>query len=159
MLNHRPLHSITVMASEAVRGRRFVSIDGRHAATSADAVGISEQDCEPGRALSALTGYSGLMEAAGAIPFGSLVKPASDGSGRAVIGSGTDYCGRAMTAAVRAGDALVVRLLEVSGINSSAADWNVPGSFAWMLANQSAFWSDALRLYIDGQPIFVTANA
>ena len=114
-LPYQPLHSITLMASQAVTNQRFVDSAGKHAVSAADAVGISEQDCQPDRAFSALTGYSGLVEAGAAIAAGSLVKPAGDGSGRAVPGSNGDSCGRAVTDAARAGDVLVVRFLEVAG--------------------------------------------
>lgn len=123
-LAYSPLHSITLLASEAVKAKRFVAIDGTHADSSAAAVGISEHDCEPGKALSALTGYSGLMEASAAIPFGAPVKPATDGSGRAAVGSSADYCGRAMTEATGAGAVLVVRFIEIGG--SPAPDPSEP---------------------------------
>lgn len=121
-LSYHAIHSITLLASTNISNRRFVALDGTHAQSSALAVGITEEDAEPGRAFSAITDYSGLVEAAGAIPSGSFVKPAPDATGRAIIGSAADFCGRAMSEATRAGEMVVVRFLEASGGSGSSAD-------------------------------------
>jgi len=71
--------------------------------------GIAETAAQVGDALSVVTSYSYLVEAAAAIAFGQLVKP--DASGKAVVGSLTEHCARALGAASQAGQLVEVQLL------------------------------------------------
>ena len=71
--------------------------------------GIAETAAQVGDALSVVTSYSYLVEAAAAIAFGQLVKP--DASGKAVVGSLTEHCARALGAATQAGQLVEVQLL------------------------------------------------
>lgn len=108
------LHSITMVATVALLANRFAGYDGAHATSAGaahDSQGITESAAEVGDAVSVITGYSGLVEANEAIAFGAFVKPAADGSGKAAVGTATDYCGRALGAATAAGQLIEVQPL------------------------------------------------
>lgn len=99
-------HAITIVATAPVAANRFAAYDGGHATSAGgpkDAQAISQFAADPGQAFSAITSYSGLVEASAAIAFGDYVKPAADGSGRAAVGAADDHCGRALGAAAGAG--------------------------------------------------------
>lgn len=105
-------HAITMVATTALAAHRFIAYDGGYpsAAGGAKAVqGVSESSAQTGEALSVVTSYSYLVEAAAAIAFGQLVKP--DASGKAVVGSLTEHCARALGAATQAGQLVEVQLL------------------------------------------------
>lgn len=106
-------HGITIVALVALAHARFVAFDGGYPtnAGGAKAVqGVSESNAEAGDALNLVTGYSALVQAAGAIAFGELVK--ADATGRATPGTLTDHCGRALGAATQAGQLIEVQLLQ-----------------------------------------------
>ena len=114
-LQYDKQHAITLVATAEVQEARFVGYDGAHATSAGglhDAQGVAEFPAAPGRALSIITGYSALVEAAEVLDFGDWVKPAADGSGRAAKGSATDHCGRALGAAAQAGQLLEVQVLD-----------------------------------------------
>ena len=105
-------HAVTLVATAAVAASRFIAYDGGYpsAAGGPKAVqGIAETAAQVGDALSVVTSYSYLVEAAAAIAFGQLVKP--DASGKAVVGSLTEHCARALGAATQAGQLVEVQLL------------------------------------------------
>lgn len=105
-------HAITMVATTALAAHRFIAYDGGYpsAAGGAKAVqGVSETSAQTGEALSVVTSYSYLVEAAAAIAFGQLVKP--DAAGQAVVGSLTEHCARALGAATQAGQLVEVQLL------------------------------------------------
>lgn len=105
-------HAITVVATAELAAHRFIAYDGGYpsAAGGAKAAqGIAETAAQVGDALSVVTSYSYLVEAAAAIAFGQLVKP--DASGKAVVGSLTEHCARALGAATQAGQLVEVQLL------------------------------------------------
>lgn len=105
-------HAITMVATAELAAHRFIAYDGGYpsAAGGAKAVqGVSESSAQTGEALSVVTSYSYLVEAAAAIAFGQLVKP--DASGKAVVGSLTEHCARALGAATQAGQLVEVQLL------------------------------------------------
>lgn len=107
-------HSVTIVATAAVAAYRFIAYDGGPATSAGgakDAQGATESAAEVGEAVSAITSYSGLVEAGGAIAFGDFVKPAADGSGRAIVGAANECCGRALGAAAGAGQIIEVQLL------------------------------------------------
>lgn len=107
-------HAVTVVATAAVVANRFIGFSGGYAVGTAgaggatDAQGVSESDAAIGEALSVVTGYSAIVEAGGAISAGAFVKPGTDG--KAVAGSISDNCGRALEAAGGAGELLEVVL-------------------------------------------------
>jgi hypothetical protein len=107
-------HAVTLVATAPILAGRFVAYDGGYATAAGgvkDMQGVSETDAAPGEALSAITDYSALVEASAAIAFGDYVKPAADGSGRAVVGSIDDHCGRALGTAAAAGGLVEVQLV------------------------------------------------
>lgn len=111
---HQKECAVTIIATAAVSACRFVAYNGQHATAAgggADSQGISECDAAPGQALSAITEYSGLVEAAEPIAAFAFVKPALDGSGKAITGSPTEHCGRALMAATDAGQVIEVQVL------------------------------------------------
>ena len=111
---HQKECAVTIIATAAVSACRFVAYNGQHATAAgigADSQGISECDAAPGQALSAITEYSGLVEAAEPIAAFAFVKPALDGSGKAITGSPTEHCGRALLAATAAGQVIEVQVL------------------------------------------------
>ncbi|WP_234082410.1 DUF2190 domain-containing protein [Azonexus sp. R2A61] len=114
-MQYEKVHSTTRVLTAAVLAARFVAYNGAHASAAAggtaDAQGVSEMAGDAGQAIPVITGYSAIAEASAAISAGAYVKPAADGSGRAVTGSATDHCGRALTAASGAGDLFEVEIL------------------------------------------------
>ncbi|QSI33396.1 DUF2190 domain-containing protein [Variovorax sp. RKNM96] len=100
------LSAITIVATAAVSAARFAAYDGGHATSAGgvkDSQGITEHAADVGQAFSAITSYSGLIEANEAFAFGAYLKPAADGSGKAAVGTADDHCGRALGAAAAAG--------------------------------------------------------
>ena len=105
-------HAVTLVATAAVAACRFIAYDGGYPSAAGGpkaAQGIAETAAQVGDALSVVTSYSYLVEAAAAIAFGQLVKP--DASGKAVVGSLTEHCARALGAATQAGQLVEVQLL------------------------------------------------
>ena len=93
------IHATTVVLAadvgpEGLSEYRFISKDG-HYATSAgglkDSLGTSAQDSYQG-AIPVITGYTGLVMLGGTVQPGDFLKPADDGSGRAVAGTADEHC-------------------------------------------------------------------
>ena len=104
-------HAVTIVATAAVAANRFIAYDGGYpsiAGGAKDAQGVTEHAAAAGEAVSAITGYSSLVEAEAAIAFGVLVKVGTDG--KAVAGTAADHCGRALGAATQAGQLIEVQL-------------------------------------------------
>jgi len=107
-------HAVTLVAAAALAANRFVAYDGDYADGAAgaggatDAVGVSEYAAEIGEAVSVVTGYSYLVEAGDVITANAFVKPGTDG--KAIAGTITDNCGRALEAAAGAGQLIEVQL-------------------------------------------------
>lgn len=104
-------HAVTIVATAAVAANRFIAYDGGYpsiAGGAKDAQGVTEHAAAAGEAVSAITGYSALVEAEDAIAFGELVKVGTDG--KAVAGTAADHCGRALGAATQAGQLIEVQL-------------------------------------------------
>lgn len=107
-------HAATVILTAAVLPHRLVSFAGAYAVGTAgaggatDAQGVSESAGDIGEAISVVTGYSYLVEAGAAITAGAFIKPGTNG--KAVAGSITDNCGRAVSAAGDDGDLIEVIL-------------------------------------------------
>lgn len=107
-------HSVTMVAMAVVAANRFVGFDGTPATAAGgvhDAQGVSEQDAAQGEAFSAVTGYSYLVETSEAVNFGDYLKPATDGSGRAAVGTATVHCARALGATSAAGQLVEARIV------------------------------------------------
>jgi len=113
-MQYEKIHATTTVLAAAVLAGRFIGYNGAYASATAggtaDAQGVSEMAGEIGDAIPVITGYSAVVEASAAITAGAFVKPAADGSGRAVTGSATDHCGRALNAAGGAGDMIEVEI-------------------------------------------------
>lgn len=104
-------HSVTIVATAVLAPRRFVAYDGGYpsiAGGAKDVQGVTETGAAIGEAVSAITGYSALVDAEAAIAFGALVKVGTDG--KAVTGSAADHCGRALGAATQADQPIEVQL-------------------------------------------------
>lgn len=104
-------HAITLVATAALAAYRFTAYDGGYpsiAGGAKDCQGVTENAAEVGEAVSVVTGYSYLVEAEAAIAFGVYVKVGTDG--KAITGSATDHCGRALGAATQAGQLIEVQL-------------------------------------------------
>jgi len=132
-------HSVTVIAATALAVNRFISHAGAYATSSNDVLGVSEIAAAADRACSCVTGYSWPVLAAEAVAEGDWVKPAGDGTGRAVVGSETDACGRAIAAA-SAGQLVDVRLMLQFGVRGEGGGGGYLGSggLAEMLAVEGA---------------------
>ena len=102
-------HGITLVATAALAAHRFVAYDGGYP-TSAG--GAKETSAAIGDAVPVVTGYSYLVEAAGPLAFGVLVK--SDATGKAIAGSADDFCGRALGAATQAGQLIEVQIYQTT---------------------------------------------
>lgn len=93
------IHATTVkladdVGPEGLSEYRFISKDGHYAGSSGglkDSLGTSAQDSYQG-AIAVITGYTGLVELGGTVQPGDFLKPADDGSGRAVAGTADDHC-------------------------------------------------------------------
>ncbi len=108
------MHSLTLVAMAALAASRFVAYDGDYPVTigavgASDVQGVTESAAEVGDAVSVITSYSALVEASEAIAFGAFVT--TDATGKAAVGSTTNYCGRALGAATAAGQLIEVQLL------------------------------------------------
>lgn len=107
-------HAVTLVAAAALIACRFVAYDGGYPTISGgakDVQGVTESAAEAaGDAVTVITGYSALVEAAEAIAFGTLVK--TDMAGKAVPGTAADHCGRALGAATAAGQLIEVQVLK-----------------------------------------------
>ena len=98
------VHATTVIATAAITAHRFVSYGGAPAPAAPasglqDCQGIAEESAAAGEAVSVVTSYSYLVEASAPVAQGDYLKPAADGSGRAAVGTDTDHCARALSAA------------------------------------------------------------
>lgn len=112
---HQKCDAVTVVATATVAAHRFIAYDGTHATSAGgakDAQGVSEYGGVAGDALSVVTEYSYLVEASEAIAFGSYLKPAADGSGKAAVGAANEHCGRALGAATAAGQLIEVQIVK-----------------------------------------------
>ncbi|MBX9935026.1 MAG: DUF2190 family protein [Burkholderiaceae bacterium] len=108
-------HAVTVVATTALSAHRWVAYDGGYPTTDGgakDAQGVSEHAASVGEAVSAITGYSALIEVAEPIAFGTMVKP--DATGKAAVGTSADHAGRALGTATAAGQLIEVQLLRHS---------------------------------------------
>lgn len=108
------MHAVTMLAAAALAANRFVGFDGTHATSaggSHDSAGVSETEAAIGQATSVITSYSAPVEAGAVIAKFDFVKPAADGSGKAIVGTATDHCGMALEAAGAIGQFLEVRIL------------------------------------------------
>lgn len=104
-------HAVTLVATAPVMAHRFIAYDGGYpsvAGGAKDCQGVAETAAAVGEALSVVTGYSYLVEAEAAITFGALVKVGTDG--KAITGTLTDHCGRALGAATASGQLIEVQL-------------------------------------------------
>lgn len=99
---YNKLHAVTVVAAAAIAANRFVGYDGAHATSAGglhDSRGVSEHGAATGGAVSTVTSYSYLVETGAAVAAGDFLKPAADGSGKAIVGGADDHCARALEAA------------------------------------------------------------
>jgi len=109
-------HAVTVTATAPITQCRFVSYGGVPTPAAPvnalqDCQGVAEHDAAAGDAVSVVTDYSYLVEAAEPIALGDYVKPAADGSGRAAEGVIGNHCGRALGTAAAAGDLVEVQIV------------------------------------------------
>ena len=108
-------HATTLVATAALAAHRFVAYDGGYPTADGggkDVQGVTETAAAIGEAVAVVTGYSYLVEAAGPLAFGVLVKP--DATGKAIAGSADDFCGRAMGAATQAGQLIEVQIYQTT---------------------------------------------
>lgn len=110
-------HALTLIATAILAEARFVAYDGAYPAVVVgggvqDVQGVTESAAAIGDSVSAITGYSALVEASEAIAFGGWVKPDVAGTGKAAVGTAADHCGRALGAATQVGQLIEVQLLE-----------------------------------------------
>lgn len=107
-------HSVTLVAIAILAANRFVAYDGDYPVTigavgASDVQGVTESAAAIGDAVSAITGYSALVEASEAISFGAFVT--TDATGKAAVGTAANHCGRALGDATAAGQLIEVQLL------------------------------------------------
>ena len=105
-------HAVTIMATAALAACRFAAYDGGYPTLDSgvkDVQGVTEYAADVGDAVSVITGYSALVEAGEAIAFGGLVT--ADAAGKAIPGSVSRYCGRALGVATAAGQLIEVQIL------------------------------------------------
>jgi len=113
---YQKTNAVTLLALSAVAANRFIAHDAGYATSAGgakDTLGVSETSADIGSAFSVVTGFSALVTSGEALAEHAFVKPAADGSGKAITGTATDYCGRVMPGSSTSGaDQLVeVRIL------------------------------------------------
>lgn len=118
------VHAVTVSATADISEHRFVSYNGAPtpaapASAAEDCQGVSETRADAGEAVSVVTGYSYLVEAAEAIALFDYVKPAADGSGRAAVGTADDHCGRSLS--MSGGEGYVIEVQITPHVKPAAA--------------------------------------
>ncbi len=104
-------HAVTIVATAAVAAHRFISYAGGYPAAGGkanDSQGVSETAAAPGEALTVVTGYSYLVEAAEPIAFGDPV--IADATGRAKLATTAEHCGVALGAATQVGQLIEVQI-------------------------------------------------
>lgn len=112
-------HATTVVATAPLKAHRFVAFDGGYVTVAGGlhaCCGITETAAAEGEAVSVVTSYSYLVESGAAFAAGALLKPSPANptpavAGRAIEGSSTDHCARALVAATAAGQLVPVVLL------------------------------------------------
>lgn len=109
--------TVTVVATAPITKHRFVSYNGQHTPGTSDAPakdcqGIAEESAVKDEAVAVVTGYSYLLEVSEAVTFGAYIKPAADGTGRGAVGTLTDHCGRALSAATGAGQLIECQIVK-----------------------------------------------
>ena len=106
--------AVTVVALVALLANRFVSNDGSYGSATGgaakDVLGVSETGAAAGETVAVVVNHSYPVVAAEPITKHAYVKPATDGTGRAAVGTLADHCGVALNAA-DAGQLVEVRLL------------------------------------------------
>lgn len=113
-------HAITLIAAVALVANRFVAYDGNYATSAGgvkDMQGVTEHAADAGAAVTAITGYSALVEAGGDIALFDYVKPGT--SGKVIAGAVDEHCGRALGAAADG------QLVEVQLVKHQHADVEV----------------------------------
>lgn len=114
-VSYQKNHATTLVVLAATSSARFMGYDGGYATSAGgvhDAQGVSESAADAGGAVAVITCYSAPVEAAEAIAFGDFVKPAADGTGRAMGGTAADHCGRALSAAGAAGQFVEAQIVK-----------------------------------------------
>jgi hypothetical protein len=99
---YQKTNAVTVVLTATASAKRFIGLDGAPATSAGgahDSCGVSETEGGIGEAISVITGYSASVEAGADIAQFDFVKPAADGSGKAIVGSEAEHCGRALEAA------------------------------------------------------------
>lgn len=101
------LHTTTVILAAALiaagtelAASRFISLDGNYATGTGglkDSLGASKNNSYQG-SIPVITGYTGIVELGGTVQPGDFLKPADDGSGRAVAGTADEHCARVRSA-------------------------------------------------------------
>lgn len=108
-------HATTVVAQADIAAHRFVTYEGKQATATPAAAknyvqGISEEAAASGQALSVVTAYSYLVEAAASgVAIGDYLKP--DANGKAVVGDATHHCARALGTTSAAGQLVEVQIV------------------------------------------------
>lgn len=102
-------HDITATVAEY----RFIAYDGGYATSAGgakDSRGITHTAASAGETVNLITRGSALIECGEALAQWAYVKPAADGSGKAVAGTATNHCGRLLEAAAGAGSVVECEL-------------------------------------------------
>ena len=107
-------HSITTVAQTVLAVNRFISFDGNYATSAGgakDSQGISKQAADvAGNAIPVVTSYSYLVEAGETFAQFAFVKPDTGGTGKAVTGTATENCGRALGASTAIGQLVEIQI-------------------------------------------------
>lgn len=112
-MQYEKLHDTSVTASVALASNRFVAYDGGYPSAAGglkDVRGVSQHMAAVGERVGLAKHGTFPVESSAAIAYGDYVKPATDGTGRAAVGTLTDSCGRALNAATAAGQLVEVEL-------------------------------------------------
>lgn len=91
--------AITVVLTTNVEANRLIAFNGSYATGAGngyDVQGVSDYAGVVGSEIAVTTEYSAIVDVAEPIPLHSYVKPATDGSGRAAVGTIADNCGIAI---------------------------------------------------------------
>lgn len=107
------VNPLTIVATEAITKKRFVTFDGKHT-VDVSAAGVAKFDQDSGKAVTVDAFGIVPVEASGAISAGAFVS--SDASGKATsltvsaVADVVKICGKALEAAAADGDIILVQL-------------------------------------------------
>jgi hypothetical protein len=105
-----PVLTLTLTTSALVANHRFVTVDGAHAGSGNNAIGVAQFSANPGEVLAVDVLGTSIVEAGAVLNAGIAVQSDANGRAVAVAGAGK-IVGRALQASRAVGDRIEVLLI------------------------------------------------